>query len=221
MDLGAKFQNPLGKTSLCGQQDPPHHPPVPDLLLVFARHGGWVTTDRNVLSLRTPLVGELGCPRPAPRCPFLLLHPERWQWLQRGPPARSPSPELVLPSLNPLNPQRLPEAKTGDDVFCSLPILLPRVPKASHTRWASYPFTLPMPNAVFLKACLALVPSYSILSKLISSWSQSQVSCLQDRFCPRTMCLRRKVIVFSFYCYSFQVSAYVTQTLQCILAALC
>lgn len=158
MDLGAKFQNPLQKTGLCRQQDPPHHPPVAEPLLVFARHGGWVTTGGNVLSLRTPLVAELGCPRPAPRCPFLLLHPER---LQRGPPARSPSPELFLPSLNALNPQGLPEAKTGDNVFCSPPSCCQECPKLPVR--ASYPFTLPMPNAVFLKACLA--------------WCQATTSC--------------------------------------------
>ena len=79
MDLGVRFQNTLHKTSLCRQQDPPHHPPVAEQLLVFTQHSGWDTTDGSGFGplFEDTFGGRAGVPMAGTTLSLRLLHPER------------------------------------------------------------------------------------------------------------------------------------------------
>ena len=151
------------------------------------------------LPLRTS-GGKAGVPMASTTLSLCLLHPERWHRLPKGPPARSPPPQLLLPLLNALSGglqewgPEITESQNHRMVgvgreLCgsSSPTLLLLSPllaakSAQHFLYA-LDFLTPCPaNA---KCCISktlpcLVQSYSILSKLASSWSQSQASCLQD-----------------------------------------
>lgn len=177
MDLGVKFQNPLQKTSFCRQQDT-HHSPVAEQLLVFSRHSYWNATNGSIFGppFKDTFGGRAGVPMASSTLSLCLLHPERWQWLQRSPPERSPSPQLLLPSLNGLSTEA---ARSKDLRWC--PLFSPPL-TAQHFLYA-LGFLPPYPaNAKYLisKSLPCLVKSYSILPKPISSRSQSQASCLQD-----------------------------------------
>lgn len=161
MDLGVKFQNPLQKTSFCRQQDT-HHSPVAEQLLVFSRHSYWNATNGSIFGppFKDTFGGRAGVPMASSTLSLCLLHPERWQWLQRSPPERSPSPQLLLPSLNGLSTEA---ARSKDLRWC--PLFSPlSLPNTSCMLWASYPLILPMQNTLFQKACLA--------------WWRATASCL-------------------------------------------